>query len=644
MAGLTGALSTDLSGLEAYRSALSAVSQNISNANTAGYAVRNAALATQYEGVDQAVGTGVTVTGVNRSVSHFADTRLRAATAGQGRADTLVNALTTLQSNFSSSGGISSALSQFFSDAKAISSNPSDVPTRQTLISDGQQLTGAFNTAAQNITQSLGNLGQQGVNLTQQANQIIGNLAQINQSLRSRTGENANGLLDQQASALQSLSKLIGVHVIRHANGTVRLGVRGQVLLDGSGASTVTFKNLPGQVPVLQLPNGHTIPASAIGGQLGGVLAAHAQGTSQLQQVNRFAAITASLVNGQQAQGLDINGGQGSPLLSLPTPSVLAQPGNSGSESLSAQLKDPTQLPSNGGPYQLKYDGTNWQATNKVSGKTQNVGSGSTLSFDGVNVSVSGGAPSAGDAFTIDPVRGAAGQIQMTTDNPGAIAAAAPYVSEAGTYGSTGVLNNSNGGNAQVTSGKVTASPPGGAAIVPASNFGNSLEIHFTSSTSYQVQTPGGTSVASGSFSASSGGSVAVAYPGSSPTQYWQMDIQGQPAAGDAFTLSPGGSQSGANANAMGELGRVATVQGASLTDVWSQVTATVGTVLQSAQASQTNASASVQSAQQAQSAVSGVSLDKQAADLQRYTQAYQASAKALATVNQLFQSLLNAA
>lgn len=644
MAGLSGVLGTDLSGLEAYRSALNAISENISNANTTGYAVRNTSLATRYEGADQAVGTGVTVTGVNRSVSNFADTRLRAANSQQGKADTLVNALSTLQSNFSSSGGISAALNQFFSDAKAVGSNPSDIPTRQTLVSDTQQLAGTLNTAAGNITDSINGLSQQGKSLTQETNQLLNNLAQINQSLRSRTGGNTNALLDQQSAALQSLSQLVGANVIRHSNGTVRVGVQGQVLLDGSGAHALTYDATPGQSPGLKLANGHPVPAASSGGKLAGVLSASAQATAQLQQVNRFATVTANAINSQQAQGLSLKGEQGSPLLSLPTPSIIPQSSNSGTETLTAQLKNPNQLPSNGGPFQLKYEGGHWQATNETSGKTQDVGSGNTLSFDGVQVKVSGGAPADGDTFKLDPVAGAAASIQATTDDPKDIAAAAPYVSEAGTYGSTGVLDDNNAGSATIKPGTVAASPAPGAATVPAKYFGQSLQIKFTSPTAYDVQTTDGTTVGNGTFSATTGGAVAVNYPGTSSGQTWQMDIQGQPATGDTFTLSPGGAQSGENADAIGSLATSNSVNGQSITATWAQVTANVGTAVQSAQASQTNATASLQSAQQSQSAISGVSLDQQAAQLQQYSQAYQASAKAISSVSQLFQSLLNAA
>lgn len=639
MGGLNGVLGTDLSGLEAYRAALNSISENVSNESTPGYARRNPTLASRFQGMDQVSGTGVSVQGIQRITSNFADARVRASIAKQGHADSLVNALNVLQANFPSNGGISKALSQFFSDAKNLSTQPANQPARQTLIADGQQLASSFNQVAGNINDSVNNLAQSGQEQTQQANQYLQQLATLNQQLRSRDGKNTNSLLDNQSAVLQKLSKVIGVHVIRHGNGTVRLSIRGQVLLGTAGPAKLTLNEHSANGPQLQLPNGHTLSATSTSGQLGGTLAALAQAKTQLQNVNRMATVTAGLVNGQQALGLNATGNQGSAMFSQPTPTVVASPVNAGSETLSATLTDPTQLPPNGGPYNLRYNGTQWKATNQASGKTINLGSGSTLNFKGVQVKVTG-SPSTGDQFTLNPVAGAAQGMKMKMSNPGEIAAAAPYVSTPGTTSPTGAVVDNNTGNATVGAGKVTATPAG--LNVPSSDFGKTLQVKFTSSTAYQVQTKSGTVISSGTYSASSGGAVSIAYPGAASGKYWKMDISGQPAKGDIFTLSKGGSQSGENADALGQLNTANVLPGGNLNDAWSYVTGSVGSAVAAAKTSQGNAKTSLKNAKAARNAVSGVSLDKQAGQLQKYTQAYQASAKAIATVNQLFQSLIN--
>lgn len=642
MSGLNGVLGTDLSGLEAYRAALNTISENVSNESTPGYARRSAILASRFQGADQISGTGVSVQGIQRITSNFADSRVRSAIAKQGHADSLVNALNVLQSNFPSNGGISKALNQFFSDAKNLSTQPANQPARQTLISDGQQLAGSFQQVAGNLNDSINNLAQSGQEQTQQANQYLQQLATLNQQLRSRDGKNTNSLLDNQSAVLQKLSKIIGVHVLRHSNGTVRLSIRGQVLLGTAGANKLTLNQTANTPARLQLPSGHTLNATSTSGQLGGTLAALAQSQTQLQNVNRMASVTAGLINGQQAVGLNANGSQGGALFSTPAPTVIANPVNAGSETLSATLQDPAQLPNNGGPYTLQYNGTQWKATNQSSGKTQNLGSGPNLSFNGIQVSVSGGAPSAGDTFTVNPVDGAAQGMKMTTSNPSDIAAAAPYVATAGTYTGSGAIANTNQGTAKVSAGQVKSSP-GSGLNVPSSDFGKQLVLKFTSATNYEIKTQSGTVIDSGTYSPSSGGSITVAFPGKASGQYWQMDVSGQPAKNDTFTLSKGGSQSGENADALGQLNtKNVMAGGGNLNDAWSYVTGAIGSAVASAKTSQSNAKTSLKNAKASRSAVSGVSLDKQAAQLQKFTQAYQASAKAVATVNQLFQSLIN--
>lgn len=643
MSGLNGVLNNALSGLEAYRTALNTVSENVSNANTAGYARRTTDLSALFQGPQQLSGTGVEVTGITRMTSSFANTRLRAAMAGQGMADTLVSALTTLQSNFPSQGGISQVLSQFFSDAKNLATQPQDLPTRQALISDGQALAASFQQVAGNITDSLHGLGTSAGQLATQANQLLGQLAQLNDQLRSGGGKNVNTLLDNQQQVLQNLSQLINVRVIRHANGTVRLSVRGQVLLDSAGATTLTIAQAADGSYQIQLPNGHSLDPAAASGQLGGTLLAWSQSHAQLQALNRMATITAWLVNSQQALGLNSYGSQGGALFTLPTPTITAMPGNSGTETLSAQLTNPTQLPADGGPYLVAYNGTQWQATDQASGKVTNLGSGSTLAFNGIQVNVTGGAPVAGDQFIVDPVYEAAAGMQMATTDPSAIAAAAPYVSTAGTISSTGTVTDTNAGTAAISAGSVVSTPSAGAFTVPSTYFGQALQVTFTSSSAYQVQTTSGTVIASGSYSSASGGAIDLAYPaGAAGGKYWEMTVSGQPAAGDTFTLSPGGALSGANADALGQLDSAPAVSGETLNDAWSAVTDSVGMAVQSAQASQSNAQATLQTAQAAQSSISGVSLDQQAGEMQLYTQAYQAAAKVIATTNTLFQSLLS--
>jgi ABC-type molybdate transport system substrate-binding protein len=52
---------------------------------------------------------------------------------------------------------------------------------------------------------------------------------------------------------------------------------------------------------------------------------------------------------------------------------------------------------------------------------------------------------------------------------------------------------------------------------VPASYFGQDLTVKFTSATTFNILSSGNAVIASGSFSATNGAEIAIAYPSSAP-------------------------------------------------------------------------------------------------------------------------------
>ncbi|MFN7221515.1 MAG: flagellar basal body rod C-terminal domain-containing protein, partial [Burkholderiales bacterium] len=71
------------------------------------------------------------------------------------------------------------------------------------------------------------------------------------------------------------------------------------------------------------------------------------------------------------------------------------------------------------------------------------------------------------------------------------------------------------------------------------------------------------------------------------------------------------------------------------------EISAKIGTTTRGLQTGRDVSAQLLQQARADQSVVSGVNLDEEAAKLIRYQQAYQASAKVIATAQTVFQSLL---
>src|SRR5699024_8074305 len=134
----------------------------------------------------------------------------------------------------------------------------------------------------------------------------------------------------------------------------------------------------------------------------------------QLQGLNRMAAMTAGVINAQNAQGLTLSGQQGGQLLTMPTPTIISHTGNTGTASLSASIFDLSKLAS-GSPYDVVYKDGQWTATNQATGKAINLGAGHTFHLDGTTVNVNG-TPQNGDRFSFDPVSGASADLAVATN------------------------------------------------------------------------------------------------------------------------------------------------------------------------------------------------------------------------------------
>jgi flagellar hook-associated protein 1 len=242
-----------------------------------------------------------------------------------------------------------------------------------------------------------------------------------------------------------------------------------------------------------------------------------------------------------------------------------------------------------------------------------------------------------GDSFKIEPTSTAAQTLTTAISDPSAIAAASPYVATPG----------NNVGNVQATVGSSvsTAALPAGTVLVPASQFGQPISIQFTSSSAFNVLSSSNSIIASGTLNPNSGAEIAIAYPASGAAgKAATISLSaGTAAAGDSFTLTPGGPGSNGNMVALAALANQNLLSNQTFDNYYSALVTSVGSSGQAAETAAQATQAVLTQTQNAQQSVSGVNLDQQAADLVSYQQAYQAAAQVIATAQTLFQSLLDA-
>ena len=127
------------------------------------------------------------------------------------------------------------------------------------------------------------------------------------------------------------------------------------------------------------------------------------------------------------------------------------------------------------------------------------------------------------------------------------------------------------------------------------------------------------------------------------------LKLDGPPKAGDRFTIDGNQDGKGNNQNineivALEKKGVIGGGAGMTISQAYEQQVGNVGNIASQASIARDAMKVVNDQAIAARDKVSGVSLDKEAADLIRYQQAYQAAAKTIQVAGDLFDAILSAA
>jgi flagellar hook-associated protein 1 FlgK len=190
------------------------------------------------------------------------------------------------------------------------------------VITAGQNLATAFNTASNALTSQQTSLNSEVSQDVSQINQLTQQIAALNPQIAeaSANGGSAGTLQDQQSQLVLSLSKLTNVAVTQSPQGVTLTTGNGTPLVAGSQSytlSTTTGSN--GMVQVLD-QNGTNITATLTSGDLGGTIQARDQAIpGLLNQLDTLANQFATAINSAQAKGYTSTGAAGGNFFNIPT-------------------------------------------------------------------------------------------------------------------------------------------------------------------------------------------------------------------------------------------------------------------------------------------------------------------------------------
>jgi flagellar hook-associated protein 1 len=628
-------LSTGVTGLLAFQTALDTISNNISNVDTTGYSEETANLVTNPATPTNNgwIGNGVSVSDVTRSYSSFLDAQTRSATSSYNQFNTASGLADSINNMFADpTTGLSATLQSFSQAIQTMANSPSQSSSREAVINQAQAVISQFQGYQSNLAQLGGQVNTQVQSEASTISSLAQNIASLNKQIMAAqnngTSQAPNSLLDQRDNLIDQLSQDVSVNTVAQSDGSLSVFIgSGQALVVGAQAGTLTagpdqFNS--GQLDLsLKTSSGSVdITNQLTGGAIGGLLQFRNQMLIPGQNAIGQAAVTlTNLLNTQNAAGLDQNGNVGTALLAVGGPQVLQSANNGGTAAVTAAVSNLGGLTTSN--YYLGFDGTNWNLTDTAGGAatpltTSTTGGTTTLTGAGLTFTVTG-TPASGDQFLVEPTGNAVSGLSLLTTDPSKIAAAGLLTTSA-TSGNTGT--------ASITSATV----PNTAAWTR----GN-YTLTFSDPTDYTITTAAGAAVAAGAYTAG----TPISFNGIN------VALSGTPAAGDSFSVNDNANGTGDNSNAL-QLAAILNqnVLNGGAESLTGAVNSYVGAVgLQTSQA-QNGAAAQqsvMQTAQSAQQSVSGVNLDQEAANLVQYQQAYQAAAQVIAASNTLFQSLITA-
>jgi flagellar hook-associated protein 1 FlgK len=240
--GLTQALATSLSGLQATQTGLSIVAGNVANSQTVGYTARSVTLAETPAGDG---GSGVAVTSVNRLLDTFVQQQLWTESAGGSYANTIANFYNQLQQVYGQPGSnttLDSTFNNLTSAVQALSTSPTSYAAQNQTISSAQALAQQLNSATAAV-QSLRGQADEGIaNDVQQANNALQQIASINNQLSGSLDDSTTATLeDQRDQYISQLSNLMNVRVVQGSNNQVTVTTSTGVQLVGAQASQLSF-------------------------------------------------------------------------------------------------------------------------------------------------------------------------------------------------------------------------------------------------------------------------------------------------------------------------------------------------------------------------------------------------------------------
>jgi flagellar hook-associated protein 1 FlgK len=273
--------------------AMQTMGHNISNANTEGYSrqrVNLSATESLYapgfsrSSAPGQIGTGVQYDDIVRIRDSYLDTQYRRENQSLGEWQTRQANFDTIEQilNEPSDNGLQSVMNDFWNSWETLNRDPSLLSARVDVVGKATNLVDEFHHIGTSLSTQSADLDNNIGIKVQEANDLIQNIAQINDQINQREamGDNANDFKDQRDLLVDKLSTIVDITVVDAGQGNYSITAAGVQVVNGVTATQLTTADA----------------ANAASGELAGYV--KAKGDIQLV-TNQLNAMLNTLVTGK---------------------------------------------------------------------------------------------------------------------------------------------------------------------------------------------------------------------------------------------------------------------------------------------------------------------------------------------------------
>lgn len=320
---MSGLISIGVSGLRAYQSALTTVSENIANASTPGYSrrtasVREVAAPGSTSGASFS-GLGVAVSAITRAADSFRSAEVRSTGSDLARTEASATWLDRIEGALTGDK-LGDRLTAFFNSARSLAADPSSLASRSAMLEAAADVANAFAATGDSLAAAAAELEQSTDAAVTELNGLAASLARTNTALgRSSPGTSAAAaLLDERDRLLESMSAIADVSASFDEFG------RAAVRIGGASGPPLVQGDTTGLVTAVQNGEGafsfavHNVGETASFAPNGGALAGAAEGALRIaaarEALDALATDFVSGINDLQANGRDLDGADGAPM------------------------------------------------------------------------------------------------------------------------------------------------------------------------------------------------------------------------------------------------------------------------------------------------------------------------------------------